>query len=335
MNKIGVIGAGSWGLAIARRLALNGNEVLIWVYEQDEFKELKSTRESQDYLPGIIMPESVQFTHEIEPIKEFDTILLAVPSHAMRTVVQQMTKLQISPALVINVAKGIENDTLLRMSQVIYQELADIAAHQIVTMSGPSHAEEVARDIPTAVVAASDSLESAEKVQRLFIDDSFRVYTNNDIIGAELGGSVKNVIAIAAGILDGLEFGDNPKAALMTRGIAEITRLGLAAGAREETFSGLSGIGDLIVTCLSQHSRNRYVGEEIGRGRKLDEIIGSMKMVAEGVKTAESVQQLARELQVDMPITAQVNQVLFEDKSPSEAVNDLMNREPVHERHSM
>lgn len=335
MTDIGVIGAGSWGLALSRKLALSGKNVTVWVFEKDEYEELIETGMSQDYLPGVQLPDSVQYSHSLEKLRHFDQLVMAVPSHAVRTVVQQMESLEFSPSLIINVAKGIENDTLQRMSEVINQELSSVTVDQIVTMSGPSHAEEVSRDIPTAVVAASTSLGSAEKAQATFNNETFRVYTNNDIIGAELGGSVKNVIAIAAGILDGLEFGDNPKAALMTRGIAEITRLGLAAGAKEETFSGLSGIGDLIVTCLSQHSRNRHVGEQIGKGRKLDEIIGAMKMVAEGVKTTESVQEMAGKFSVDMPITAQVYEVLFHDKPPEAAVTDLMTREPVHERHSM
>jgi len=335
MKDIGVIGAGSWGLALSRKLALAGKDVTVWVFEKDEYDELVETRMAQDYLKGVRLPASISYSHSLESLRGFDQLVMAVPSHAVRTVVGQMESLEFSPSVIINVAKGIENDTLLRMSEVIEQELSTVTPEQIVTMTGPSHAEEVSRDIPTAVVAASTSLESAEKAQSLFNDGTFRVYTNNDIIGAELGGSVKNVIALAAGILDGLEFGDNPKAALMTRGIAEITRLGLAAGAKEETFSGLSGIGDLIVTCLSQHSRNRHVGEEIGRGRKLDEIIGAMKMVAEGVKTTQSVQDLAGKYSVDMPITEQVSQVLFHDKSPRAALTDLMTREPVHERHSM
>ncbi|MCF7803580.1 MAG: NAD(P)H-dependent glycerol-3-phosphate dehydrogenase [Candidatus Marinimicrobia bacterium] len=335
MAEIGLIGAGSWGLALSRRLSLNGHDVTVWVFEQDEFEELKETNGSQDYLPGITLPEAITYTNSLDELQGMSELLLAVPSHAMRTVVSQMAGLAFAPQLIINVAKGIENDTRLRMSQVISQELESVTSQDIVTVSGPSHAEEVSRDIPTAVVAASDSLKAAERAQQLLMDKTFRVYTNNDIIGAELGGSVKNVIAIAAGILDGMEFGDNPKAALMTRGITEITRLGLAAGAKEQTFSGLSGIGDLIVTCLSQHSRNRHVGEEIGKGNKLDDIIGKMKMVAEGVKTTKSVHQMAAELNVEMPISEEVHNVLFHDKDPHQAITDLMTREPVHERHSM
>jgi glycerol-3-phosphate dehydrogenase (NAD(P)+) len=293
------------------------------------------TRTSQDFSSGVTLPEKVDFTTSLGDFKDYTRLVLAVPSHAMRSVAEQMAHLDFHPELVVNVAKGIENDTFMRMSEVILDEMESMNPSQVVTMTGPTHAEEVSRDMPSAIVAASDSMESSRLVQSIFMDAYLRVYTNNDIIGAELGGSVKNVIAIAAGILDGMGQGDNPKAALMTRGIAEITRLGLAAGAQRDTFSGLSGIGDLIVTCLSQHSRNRHVGEQLGRGNKLDDILGEMKMVAEGVKTAKSVQQMAENYHVDMPITQQVFQVLFHDKTPESAIHDLMSRDPVHEHHSM
>ena len=333
--QIGVIGAGSWGLALARRLALNHRDVLVWVFDQDEYDELVETRTSKDFSAGVTLPENVNFTTSLGDFKDYIRLVLAVPSHAMRSVAEQMAHLDFHPELVVNVAKGLENDTFMRMSEVILDEMESMNPSQVVTMTGPTHAEEVSQDMPSAIVAASDSMETSRLVQTIFMDKYFRVYTNNDIIGAELGGSVKNVIAIAAGILDGMSQGDNPKAALMTRGIAEITRLGLAAGAHRDTFSGLSGIGDLIVTCLSQHSRNRHVGEQLGRGKKLDDILGEMKMVAEGVKTAKSVQQMAENYDVDMPITQQVFQVLFHDKTPESAIYDLMSRDPVHEHHSM
>ncbi len=334
-KRVAVIGAGSWGLALTRKLANQGKSVTLWVYEEQEFRELLENRSSTDYLPGVSMPEQVQFTQSFTELRDIPIAVMAVPSHGVRSVVQQMNESRVQPEYLVNVAKGIENETFLRMSQVILEELEGIQSSQIATLTGPSHAEEVSKDIPTAVVAASESLETAEAIQQLFNDSTFRVYTTTDIIGAELGGSVKNIIAIAAGILDGLAFGDNPKAALMTRGIAEITRFGLALGAREVTFSGLSGIGDLIVTCLSQHSRNRHVGQQLGRGKKLSEILSQMKMVAEGVRTTESVHEMAAKYEVDMPITEQVYHVLFHDKKPIKAVRDLMSRDPVHERHSM
>jgi len=333
--EVAVIGAGSWGLTLARKLTNQGKDVTVWVYEEAEYEDLTSTRHTEDYLPGITLPESIHFTMDLADLAGFPVFLLAVPSHAMRPTVQQLDALGVSPEYMINVAKGVENKTFMRMSQVILDELASLDASRLATLTGPSHAEEVSRDIPTAVVAASPSLETAEKVQHLLNDTTFRVYTSTDIVGAELGGSVKNVIAIAAGILDGLDFGDNPKAALMTRGMAEISRLGMAMHAREETFAGLSGIGDLIVTCLSRHSRNRYVGEQLGKGRTLSDILDHMKMVAEGVRTTESVKQLADRHGVEMPITDQVYQVLFHEKKPTDAVQDLMSRDPVHERHSM
>ena len=332
---IGVVGAGSWGLALSRRLALKGRDVLVWVYDRAEYEELQSTQKSVDFGSGVTLPENIRYTMDFSDFGDRNLLVMAVPSHAMRPVATQINDRQLLPDLIVNVAKGIENDTLKRMSQVLLEEIEDLNPSNLVTLSGPSHAEEVSRDVPTAVVAASESLESAEQVQEIFLDECFRVYTNQDIIGVELGGSTKNVIAIAAGILDGMEYGDNPKAGLMTRGIMEITRLGVSIGAREETFSGLSGIGDLIVTCLSQHSRNRYVGEQIGRGRKVEEILNEMKMVAEGVKTTESVHQLAENHGIDMPITREVYKVLFHEKSPVNALHDLMTREPVPERHSL
>ena len=333
--RVAVIGAGSWGLALARKLGHQGKSVMLWVYEQTEYQELLENRSSKDYLPGITLPEQVQFSQSFTDFKDIPIMIMAVPSHGVRSVVRQMNTHALQPEYLVNVAKGIENETFLRMSQVILDELKSISSARVATLTGPSHAEEVSQDIPTAVVAASESLETAEAVQHLLNDTTFRVYTTTDIIGAELGGSVKNIIAIAAGILDGLAFGDNPKAALMTRGIAEIIRFGLAFGAREVTFSGLSGIGDLIVTCLSQHSRNRYVGQQLGQGKKLSEILSQMKMVAEGVRTTESVYEMAQKKGVEMPITEQVYHVLFHEKEPIKAVHDLMSRDPVHERHSM
>jgi len=333
--KVGIIGAGSWGLSLARKLALKQHDVTVWVFEEEEYNELTQTHHSQDFLPEVTLPDSINFSMDLSDFVDFKYIVNAVPSHAVRTVFSQFAQLGGQPEIAVNVAKGVENDTLKRMSEVLLEELASLENFEVVTLSGPTHAEEVSRDIPTAIVAASDSQDAAKIVQSIFMDGTFRVYTNHDIIGTELGGSLKNVIAIAAGIIDGIGYGDNSKAALITRGITEITRLGMAAGAKEETFSGLSGIGDLIVTCLSQHSRNRYVGEQIGLGKTLDDILSHMKMVAEGVKTTKSVHQMSEKYGVEMPISEQIYQVLFNDKDPQRAVQDLMTRDPVHERHSM
>ncbi len=333
--NIGIIGAGSWGLALSRKLAMKHHRVTVWVFEEGEYNELVNSHHSSDFLPNITLPETIQFSRNLEDFINHRYIVNAVPSHAVRTVFHQFAEVGGKPEIAVNVAKGVENDTLKRMSEILHEELTSLDNLSVVTLSGPTHAEEVSKDMPTAIVAASESLQAAQIVQSIFIDDTFRVYTNQDIIGTELGGSLKNVIAIAAGIIDGIGYGDNSKAALMTRGITEITRLGIAAGAKEETFSGLSGIGDLIVTCLSQHSRNRYVGEQIGLGKSLDEILSHMKMVAEGVKTTRSVHQMSQQYGVEMPISEQIYQVLFNGKDPHNAVQDLMTRDPVHERHSM
>lgn len=334
-SELGIIGAGSWGLSLARKLSLNNHKVTVWVFEEEEYRELVETYKSSDFLPGISLPDTIKFTTDLKDLTDFSILVNAVPSHAVRGVFRQCADFGYHPDIVVNVAKGVENETLKRMSEVIADELSSLEQLNIVTLSGPTHAEEVSRDIPTAIVAASISGDAAETVQSIFMDGTFRVYTNHDIIGAELGGSLKNVIAIAAGIIDGIGYGDNSKAALITRGITEITRLGVAAGAQEETFAGLSGIGDLIVTCLSQHSRNRYVGEQIGLGKSLNEILSRMKMVAEGVKTTRSVHQMSEKYSVEMPISEQIYQVLFNGKDPTSAVRDLMTRDPVHERHSM
>lgn len=330
-QKIAVIGAGSWGTTLAILLAEKSHDVLLWIFEKDELPKLEKERINTKYLPGAPFPDNLKLTGNLHEAVGFaDNLVISSPSHVVRTVCSQFADLIRDSQLFINVAKGIENDSLKRMSEVI-QETLSVAPDRIATLYGPSHAEEVSRKIATAVVAASSNIKTARKVQELFRTPYFRVYSSDDIIGVELGGSLKNVIAIAAGICDGAGFGDNTKAALLTRGMVEMTRLGITIGARQETFAGLSGIGDLIVTCMSKHSRNRHVGEQIGKGRKLDEILSEMVMVAEGVKTTRSVHQLMKKFYVEMPISEQVYKVLFEGKPPIKAVRDLMSRDPKEE----
>ncbi len=327
--KIAVIGAGSWGTALAVLLARAGQPVVLWDRNQERVEEIRTARTNTRYLPGVNIPQCVAPTGDArEAVSGRDMVVLAVPSQVLRQVVSRLPL----PAgerrpIFVTTSKGIENRTLLRMSQVLAEAVEGLTPERIVVLSGPSHAEEVARLVPTAVVAASVDAAAARQVQQAFMTPSFRVYTHADVIGVELGGALKNVIALAAGIGDGVGYGDNTKAALMTRGMAEITRLGVALGADRLTFAGLSGMGDLIVTCMSRHSRNRYVGEQIGKGRKLQEVLDGMVMVAEGVRTTESAYELAQRKGVEMPITQEVYRVLFEDKPPRQAVYDLMTRE--------
>ncbi|GAB4341129.1 MAG: NAD(P)H-dependent glycerol-3-phosphate dehydrogenase [Calditrichia bacterium] len=331
IKRVGVIGAGSWGTTLANLLAENGADVLLYVYEKDQLEIMRNTRINDKYLPGVTLHPRLNFTDELpEAVADKDMILLAVPTHVMRPVVGSIPENDWQGKLIVNVSKGIENDTLMRMSEVI-ADVTGAAAEQIVSLYGPSHAEEVSRKVATAVVAASTSLKSARLVRDIFRNEYFRVYSSTDIVGVELGGSLKNVIAIAAGIADGAGFGDNTKAALITRALVEMTRLGVTMGAEPETFAGLSGMGDLIVTCMSRHSRNRHVGEEIGRGKPLQQVLDEMVMVAEGVKTTRSVHQLIGKYQVEMPISEQVYQVLFHNKNPHNAVRDLMLRDPKEE----
>lgn len=331
-QRVGVIGAGSWGTTLAAVLGWKGIDTTLWVYEQSSLEAIRKSGENVTYLPGIKLPSSLKFTGDLPTaVNHSDFLILAVPTHAMGEVCRRIAPLANRRQIAVNVSKGIENDSLLRMSEVITAALP-IPAKKIVTLYGPSHAEEVSRQIATAVVSASTNLESARLVRDLFMTSYFRVYSSSDIIGVEVGGSLKNVIAIAAGIADGAGFGDNTKAALLTRGLFEISRLGEEMGAKADTFAGLSGMGDLIVTCMSKHSRNRHVGEQIGRGRSLQDILNEMIMVAEGVKTTRSAYQLASKYDVDMPICEQVYLVLFEGKNPHQAVEDLMQREAREER---
>lgn len=322
---IQVVGSGSWGLALARLLALKGHRVRLWAREEDGPDTLRRTRRSPWFLPGLTLPDSVEVDRETEPGVEI--AVLAVPSHAMRAVLSDHSFS--AKTLRVSVAKGIENDTLLRMSEVIREVHGTCP---VAALSGPSHAEEVAQDLPASVVAASTDHAVCRAVQEAFMGDTFRVYTSADIIGVELGGALKNIIAIAAGVCDGFGLGDNSKAALITRGLAEIARLGVVMGADPLTFAGLSGMGDLIVTCTSRHSRNRALGEQIGKGKTLEEATAGSHMVAEGVRTTQGAMALARHYGVEMPITEQVHRVLFENVRPHEAVRALMRREAKPER---
>lgn len=323
--KIQVVGAGSWGLAIARLLARNGHAVRLTCRNEDGPEMLRNERRSPHFLPGVLLPESIEIARDVDPASEI--AVLAVPSHAMRAVAGA---LRFSPqTILVNVAKGIENETTLCMHEVV-EEVSGPCI--VVTLSGPSHAEEVANDLPASLVAAGKNAEACAKVQQAFNAATFRVYTSHDITGVALGGALKNVIAIAAGVCDGFGLGDNAKAALITRGLAEMARLGVALGADPLTFAGLSGMGDLIVTCESRHSRNRSVGEKIASGMKLEEILASSPMVAEGVRTARAALALARKSNVEMPITEQVYRVLYEGADAREAVTALMTRDLKSER---
>jgi len=328
MNTITIIGAGSWGITLTVHLFQKGYKTALWEFRPDVAEQLNQQRESVELLPGIRIPDNITISAHLEELVHDATEMLVfvVPSHVLREVAKKVSPLIVNSPVIVSAIKGIENGTHKRMSEILGEELPETVRARIATLSGPSHAEEVSRQIPTSVVASSIDQEIAEYVQNIFFSPRFRVYTNQDIIGVELAGALKNIIAIAAGISDGLGFGDNTKGALLTRGLAEITRLGLAMGAKALTFSGLAGIGDLITTCMSRHSRNRYVGEEIGKGRSLSQIQEEMVMVAEGVMTTRAGYSLAPTYGVEMPITNEVYAVLFEDKDPAQAVEDLMTR---------
>jgi len=326
--KVSVLGAGSWGSTLAILLENNGHEVTLWEYKKDYAKYLSKHRENKIFLPGISIPKSIFITHDLfEATENRHLIVIAIPTQFIRSVIRKISKLNFSNTTIVSVAKGIEKDTHSIVHQIILDEIPSIDSSSIGVLSGPSHAEEVSRKIPTAVVAASESQATAELIQAAFMTSYFRVYSSTDITGVELGGALKNVIAIGAGIIDGASFGDNTKAAIMTRGIAEISRLGIAMGAKPKTFSGLSGMGDLIVTCMSKHSRNRFVGEKIGSGMKLKDVLKKMEMVAEGVETSKSVYLLAEKFNIDVPISKAVYQILFEEKDPIKITYDLMTRE--------
>jgi glycerol-3-phosphate dehydrogenase (NAD(P)+) len=323
--NIQVIGAGSWGLALARLLALNGHQTSLWCRDEDKPDELRDTRHSAFFLRDVAMPDNLDVVREVDP--DVDIAVFAVPSHVMRIVAKQYPLS--ANTIRVSVAKGIENESLLRMSEVIREVSGDCT---VVSLSGPSHAEEVAHDLPASLVAAGEHADACLKVQEAFTAKTFRVYTSPDIIGVELGGSLKNVIAIAAGMSDGFGLGDNAKAALITRGLAEMARLGVALGADPLTFAGLSGMGDLIVTCASLHSRNRGLGEQLASGKTYEEITAGSHMVVEGVRTAQSSVALAGKQGIEIPIAEQVGRILFDGADPRAAVDTLMQRAPKPER---
>jgi glycerol-3-phosphate dehydrogenase (NAD(P)+) len=330
--NVTVLGAGSWGTTLALVLHENQHKVMLWTFWEDQAKQMIETRENPQFLPGIRLPDDLEISSDLKLVcAGKDMIVAAVPSQFLRSSIEKIADLDLTKTIICNVAKGIEKDSGMTMSQVLLDVLKHEQKGNIAILSGPSHAEEVSIKQPTAIVASAFNLKIAKIVQKAFMTSYFRVYVNGDLRGVELGGALKNVIAIAAGISDGAGYGDNTKAAIMTRGIYEITRLGVAMGARSSTFAGLSGIGDLIVTCMSHHSRNRYVGQEVGKGRKLDDVLKEMVMVAEGVVNTKSAMQLAERYKLDLPIISEVYNVLFEDKNPRLAMEDLMLRQSKKE----
>lgn len=329
MAEIGMIGAGSWGTALTWLLANNGHHVTVWSAIESEIEMLKKDREHKDKLPGVKLQDDIIFTTDLaEACADKDMLVMAVPSPFTRSTAHQMKPYVRYGQLIVSVAKGIEEDSLDTLSMIIDEE---IQKSRVVVLCGPSHAEEVGNGMPTVVVAGSKDEDNAKYVQNVFMSEVFRVYTSTDPYGMELGAALKNVIALAAGIADGLGYGDNTKAALITRGIAEISRLGVAAGGEEATFHGLTGIGDLIVTCASKHSRNRSAGVLIGQGKSYEEAMKEVKQVVEGVYSAKSAMQLAKKYDVEIPIIEQVNAILFEGKDPKQAIFDLMCREKKEE----
>lgn len=331
--RISVLGAGGWGTTLAILLHYNGHDVTLWEYKKHYAKILDRTRENKLYLPGIKIPPELVITHSLsESCKNQHMIVIAVPTQFIRSVLSELRTTNFKDTTFVSVSKGIEIGTLMTVSQIIKDELKSISQSQIGVLSGPSHAEEVSKKIPTAVVASSKDEFTAKQIQSAFITSYFRVYSTTDILGVEYGGALKNVIAVGAGIIDGAGFGDNTKAAIMTRGIAEISRLGIALGTRAETFSGLSGMGDLIVTCMSKHSRNRYVGEQIGKGKKLKDVLKSMQMVAEGVQTCKSVHELSVKHKIPTPIANAVYSILFEERDPIKVTYELMTRDMKAEK---
>ena len=330
MSKITILGSGSWGSVIGESLAVNDHSVMMWQRDAHKASAMSADR-LHPLLANFIFSNNINFTSNLkQSLLGAEIVVVAVPSHSVREIMSNAAEFIGDDCIIVNISKGLEIDTLLTMSSVIAEE-TEGKYISIVSLYGPSHAEEVFRKIPTTLVAASRNENALKRVQNIFSTQVLRVYTNTDILGVELGGSIKNVIAIAAGICDGIGFGDNTKAAILTRGITEMTRLGIAMGALEKTFAGLSGIGDLFVTCSSKHSRNRFVGEEIGKGRKIDEIVSQMNMVAEGVKTAKAVFQLCQKHDVIMPISKAVYDVLYKDKDPRESVLELMTRDLISE----
>ncbi len=319
--KVFVIGNGGWGTALGMVLAGNGNDVTVWGPFEDELSEIRERGENPAYLPGVQVPTEISWTADPAEVSDADLVVVVTPSRFYRSSLETFKPHLPADALLVSATKGLDESTHQRMSEVA----KDVLGKDIAILSGPSHAEEVARGVPTAVTIAG---EHAEQMQQAFMGETFRVYTSDDPLGVEIGGTLKNIIAVAAGILDGIGLGDNSKAALMTRGLAEISRLGVCLGAKPETFSGLSGIGDLMVTCASRHSRNRSVGERLGKGESLEQIMGSMKQVAEGIWNAKAARDLAAEHNIQMPITEEVCKIVEEGKDPRQALKDLMSRDP-------
>jgi len=328
MEKIVVMGGGSWGTALAVLLAEKDNDVTLWEYDKEQAESLKKDRENKNYLPGIMFPENLKITNDINGlIANTRFLVMSVPSQYLRNIIAKVADQIHKDLLIVNTGKGIEVSSKKRLSEVIKDEIYGKFHDNIIVLSGPTHAEEVAKKVPSAIVAAASDGEKAREVQELFNTKTFRVYMNTDIVGVELGGALKNCIAIAAGIVDGMGFGDNSKAAIITRGIAEIMRFGNEFGADTETFSGLSGIGDLIVTCTSQHSRNRYVGESLGKGKTIDEILEKMLMVAEGVPTVKAVYNIAKDKNINMPIIESLYNIIYKGVKPYDVLDALMNRD--------
>ncbi len=331
-TRIGVVGAGSWGTALAKLLADKGFVLDLWVFEQEVREQIENDRENKVFLPDIKLPDNIIPTNDLDiAVKDKDLVLVVVPSHCMRDLAGRMKELISPETIVVTASKGIENKTHLTMTQILEEKINVLSKENIAVLSGPSFAKEVANKVPTVVAAASISRDTAEYVQEIFSCPTFRVYINDDPIGTQIGGAVKNVLAIAAGICDGMNMGLNPRAALITRGLTEMNRLGTKLGADPLTLSGLAGVGDLLLTCTGALSRNYTVGKQIGQGKKLDEIISEMRMVAEGVKTTRSVYNLSKKLGIDLPICNEVYSVLFEDLSVEETVERLMNRSLKHE----
>lgn len=328
MKTVAVIGSGSWGTALAVQLKRAGNNVILWSFKEEEAAAILADRENKEFLPGIKLDSDITVTCKDEDITWADMIVFSTPSKFVRNMAKRFVPFVKENQIVVNVAKGLEEGSLLRLSQVIKEEIPQC---RVGVLSGPSHAEEVGKNMATTIVAASEDSEVSTEIQNTFMTPMFRVYTNSDIIGVELGGALKNLIALAAGISDGCGFGDNTKAALMTRGLHEISRLGMAMGAKRETFSGLAGVGDLIVTCTSMHSRNRRAGILLGQGKSLDETLNEVHMVVEGVINAKAAYELAEKLNIDMPITNEINNVLYKNKNVKQAVYDLMTRDKNEE----
>ena len=328
MSKIAFIGGGSFGTALAVLLANKGNEVTVYDKDESVISDININKRNKKYLPELIIPDGVMATLNIkEAVKDVDFVVIAVPSHVVRIVAKELSPIINDKATVISIAKGIEEGTDKRLSEVLSDEINN----PVVVLSGPSHAEEVAMGIPTTIVVTSRDMKTAEKVQDLFMTDNFRVYTNSDVIGVEIGGAVKNIIALAAGVIHGLGYGDNTKAALMTRGMLEIARIGIALGGKAETFYGLTGMGDLIVTCTSVHSRNRKAGMLIGQGKSMDEALKEVGMVVEGVKACKAFYELKEKIGISMPITDILYKALFMGKDPKTCVTELMKRDKKNE----